>query len=183
MKLIGINIKRLREEKRLTLRTFAKNINISPSFLSQIETGKAQPSLDTLKNIADSLSTTIGSLIGESQAASASPVMRSDERKHLDNIGTGIDIFLLSSPDQHKQMEPLLFKLDPKAASGKSTYKHFGQEFVLVIKGMLEISLNNTVYVLKKGDSIYFNSSTPHSFRNTGKEETEAVWVITPPTF
>jgi len=54
---------------------------------------------------------------------------------------------------------------------------------VLVLKGMLEITLNDAVYVLKTGDSIYFNSSTPHTFRNTGKEETEAIWVITPPTF
>jgi transcriptional regulator with XRE-family HTH domain len=183
MKLIGIYINRLREEKNLTLRTLAKSINISPSFLSQIETGKAQPSLDTLKGIADALTTTIGSLIGESQAPSVSPVMRSSERKHLDNIGKGVDIYLLSSLDQHKQMEPLLFKLTANADSGGSMYKHFGQEFVLVIKGSLEMSLNDVVYVLKKGDSIYFNSSTPHSFKNIAKEETEAVWVITPPTF
>jgi quercetin dioxygenase-like cupin family protein len=80
-------------------------------------------------------------------------------------------------------MEPLLFKMNEKAASGPSMYKHYGQEFALVIKGTVEITLNDAVYVLKKGDSIYFNSSTPHSFRNVGKEEAEAIWVVTPPTF
>ncbi|OGS35746.1 MAG: hypothetical protein A2293_11320 [Elusimicrobia bacterium RIFOXYB2_FULL_49_7] len=183
MKIIGVNIKRLREDKRITLRTLAKNLNISPSFLSQIETGKALPSLDTLKNIANHLSTTVGSLIGENQKAGDSPVVRSNERKHLDEIGSGINLYLLTSPDANKQMEPLLFKLNEKASSGPQMYKHFGQEFVLVIKGTLEITLNDAVYVLKKGDSIYFNSSTPHSFKNIGQEETEAIWVVTPPTF
>ena len=183
MKIIGVNIKRLREEKRITLRTFAKNVNISPSFMSQIETGKAQPSLETLKHIANSLSTTVGNLIGENQLGGGSPVMRAEERKHLDQISNGINLYLLTSPEPNKQMEPLLFKLNPQAASGENMYKHFGQEFILVIKGTLEVTLNDAIYVLKKGDSIYFNANTPHSFKNTGKEESEAIWVVTPPTF
>jgi len=183
MNIIGVNIKRLREDKNITLRTFAKNTDISPSFLSQIETGKAMPSLETLKTIANFLSTTVGNLIGENQPAGATPVMRSEERKHLDKLSTGINMYLLTSPEPNKQMEPLLFKLSPKATTGGNAYRHFGQEFVLVLKGMLEITLNDAVYVLKTGDSIYFNSSTPHTFRNTGKEETEAIWVITPPSF
>lgn len=183
MKIIGVNIKRLREEKRITLRTLARNLDISPSFLSQIETGKASPSLDTLKKIATFLSTTVGSLIGENQPGGTSPVMRQSERKHLDQIGTGINIYLLTSPDPNQQMEPLLFKMSGKASSGTSMYKHFGQEFILVLKGMIELTLNDAAYVLKKGDSIYFNSSTPHSFKNLGSDEAEAIWVVTPPTF
>ncbi|MDD5567726.1 MAG: cupin domain-containing protein, partial [Candidatus Omnitrophica bacterium] len=70
-----------------------------------------------------------------------------------------------------------------KANSGGVSYKHFGQEFVLVLKGAIEITLNDSMYVLRKGDSIYFNSNVPHEFRNIGNEEAEAIWVITPPTF
>lgn len=183
MKIIGVNIKRLREDKQITLRTLAKNVNISPSFLSQIETGKALPSLDTLKNIANCLSTTIGSLIGENEPTVQSPVVRPEERKHVEQLGTGVNIYLLTSPDPNKQMEPLLFKLNPNAISGQTLYKHFGQEFILVIKGTMEITLNDAVYVLRKGDSIYFNANTPHSFKNLSKDETEAIWVVTPPTF
>ena len=53
----------------------------------------------------------------------------------------------------------------------------------MVIKGAMEITLNDTKYVLRKGDSIYFNSSIPHFFKNIHKESTEALWVVTPPTF
>jgi transcriptional regulator with XRE-family HTH domain len=183
MKIIGVNIKRLREEKRITLRSLSKSVGISPSFLSQIENGKASPSLDTLKTISNCLSSTIGSLMGETQSAGETLVTRLDERKHVDEIGTGIHLYLLTSPDPNKQMEPLLFKLNPNAASGETLYKHFGQEFIMVIKGIMEITLNDAIYVLRKGDSIYFNSNIPHSFKNLSKEETEAIWVVTPPTF
>jgi transcriptional regulator with XRE-family HTH domain len=183
MKIVGVNIKRVREGQGINLRQFAKNVGLSASFISQVETGQASPSVATLKMIADELHTTVGNLIGEQQAAAVSPVMREADRKHLGQPGKGIDIYLLTSPDPNKQMEPLLFKLDRKATAGKAQYKHFGQEFVMAIKGAIELNLNDQVYVLHKGDSIYFNSNMPHSFKNIGKEKAEAIWVITPPTF
>ncbi|MFA6357954.1 MAG: XRE family transcriptional regulator [Candidatus Omnitrophota bacterium] len=183
MKIVGVNIKRLREDKGMTLRAFGKQLGVSASFISQVETGKASPSLSTLKNIADTLSTTVGNLIGEGQKASDNPVVKASQRKYLQQVGKGVNIYLLTSQDINKQMEPMLFKLSEKANSGEASYKHFGQEFVLVLRGEIEITLNDTIYILKKGDSIYFNSSVPHAFKNIGKEEAEAVWVVTPPTF
>ncbi|MDD5584357.1 MAG: XRE family transcriptional regulator [Candidatus Omnitrophica bacterium] len=183
MKIVGVNIKRLREEKGITLRTLAKKLDVSASFLSQVETGKASPSLVSLKNIADALQTTVGSLIGEGQQITDNPVVTEKDRKYMEETSKGMHIYLLTNPDANKQMEPLLFRLDEHAHSGESLYKHFGQEFVLVLKGAIEISLNETVYVLRKGDSIYFNSSVPHAFKNIGREKAEAVWVVTPPTF
>jgi len=183
MKIVGVNIKRLREDQGLTLRALASKLGLSASFLSQVESGKSSLSLSTLKNISDALSTTIGNLIGEDQKIKDDPIVRSGERKHVQELGKGISLYLLTARDANKQMEPLLFKLKEGATSGARSYKHFGQEFVLVLKGSIEIMLNDIAYVLRKGDSIYFNSSVPHVFKNIGKEEAEAVWVVTPPTF
>lgn len=183
MKIVGVNIKRGREERGITLRQFARKLGLSASFISQVETGKASPSIATLKSIADELQTTVGNLIGEQQEAVASPIVRESDRKYLNQLSKGIDLFLLTSPDPNKQMEPLLFRLDRNASAGKALYKHFGQEFVMVIKGSIELTLNDKVYVLNKGDSIYFNSNMPHTFKNIGKEKAEAIWVVTPPTF
>jgi len=183
MKIVGVNIKRMREGQNLTLRALAKKLGISASFLSQVESGKASPSLSTLKAISDALSTTIGSLIGEGEKVEGDPIVRSGERKYMQEVGKGINLYLLTSRDPNKQMEPLLFKLKEGATSGGASYKHFGQEFVLVLKGSIEITLNEIEYILRKGDSIYFNSSVPHAFKNIGKDEAEAVWVVTPPTF
>ncbi|MBL8026620.1 MAG: helix-turn-helix transcriptional regulator [Fibrobacteres bacterium] len=183
MKIVGINIKRLRSLKKLSLRDLAKRLKITPSFLSQIETGKSSPSLSTLKEISNELDTTIGFLLGEESPGESSPLMLSAAMKEGTLMSEGVRVTLLTSPNQNKQMEPLLFRLDKGADSGKSYYKHFGQEFILVLKGTLEIKLNDTPYVLSKGDSLYFNSSTPHQFKNIDKGDTEAVWVVTPPSF
>ena len=183
IKIVGLNMKRLREEKGLKLREFARQLGVSASFVSQMEKGKASPSLSTLKNIADKLSTTVGDLIGEGQKLTDSPVTREEERINLQNLGKGVSVYLLTSQDSNKQMQPLLFKLGKNANSGESKYNHFGQEFVTVIKGAMELKLNDSLFILKKGDSIYFNSKIPHSFRNIAEGETEAIWVITPPSF
>lgn len=186
MKMIGINIKRLRQEKSFSLKEFAERVGVSASFISQVETGKISPSLSKLKDIADSLNTSIGLLIGENSqphTSHSSLVVRKNERKHADHLGEGINIYLLSSPDPNKQMEPLLIKMQQSASSGNKQYQHFGQEFVMVLKGKIEIRLNETKYILNIGDSIYFNSNTPHSFINLSEEVTEVVWVDTPPSF
>ncbi len=179
--IVGRNLKAIRKERMVSLKEIADQCGLTVSFLSQVETGKALPSITTLKLVAEKLNTTISYIMGE-EHSDPSPIIRAGERKKI-NYAQGITMYLLSSTDKNRQMEPLLFRLDPKASSGKSSYKHFGQEFVLVLKGVLEITLNDQSYVLKKGDSIYFNSAIPHSFRNIDKKETEAVWIDTPPSF
>jgi len=183
MNVIGINIRRLREARNVKLREFARSLGVSGSFISQIEKGKASPSLSTLKEIANKLNTTVGEIIGEGSKTAEFPVTRVSERRSLEGLGKGVSVYLLTSPDQNKQMEPLLFKLGKNASSGESSYTHYGQEFVIVIKGEMEIKLNDNTYVLKKGDSIYFNSKVPHFFSNLSDGETEALWIITPPSF
>ncbi len=183
MEILGENIKRLRQSRGYSLREFAKIVNVSNSFISQVESGKISPSLAKLKDISNALNTTIGSLIGENNNGTKSLIIREKDRKHADHLGIGINIYLLSSQDPNKQMEPLLIKMSKDASAGKKQYQHYGQEFALVLKGKCEITLNNTRYILNKGDSIYFNSSIPHSFRNISKGDTEVIWVETPPTF
>jgi mannose-6-phosphate isomerase-like protein (cupin superfamily) len=79
-------------------------------------------------------------------------------------------------------MEPHLFRIAPDAGSGES-YSHEGEEFLYVLKGELHIRLDGTQYDLKQGDSFYFESATPHQWRNPGSKETWVIWVNTPPTF
>ena len=184
MSVIGVSIRRLREEQDMTLRELAKDVGVSPSFLSQVEQGKASPSLATLKSIANELQTTVGRLIDDDGNQPGERLVTTErQRKAFKQSGNGVQMYLLSESSPYKQMQPLLFKLGQSAASGESTYSHYGQEFVLILKGSLEISLGDKNYKLKKGDSIYFNSSTPHSFKNLFKGDTEALWVVTPPSF
>jgi len=177
-----MNIRRLRKQQNYSLREFGEKISASASFLSQVEKGKISPSLSKLKDIANALNTTIGLLIGETDHHSDNPVIKMADRKHTDHLGTGIHVELLSSPDPYRQMEPFILRLDAKASSGQQQ-QHFGQVFVYLFRGKLKISLNLKNYILKEGDSMYFNANIPHSFTNEIKGTTEALWVVTPPTF
>lgn len=183
MKIVGVQLKKIRLEKKITLRDLAKNVGVSASFLSQIEQGKTSPSLDTLKNIAHFLQTTVSNLVGESAIVNQNAVVKLRDRRAIHNIGSDIKMYLLSNPNPNHQMEPLLFELKEKAFSGTDVYTHYGQEFVLILKGGLEINLNGAKHILKQGDSIYFNSNTPHSFKNIHKGTSEVLWVVTPPSF
>ena len=183
MEIVGRNLKKIRTDKKITLRELGKKLDVSASFLSQVEVNKATPSLATLKKIADTLQTTIGTLVGEGRPPDHNPVLRANQRKALKGIGKNINMYLLTSADVNKQMEPLLFKLNKNSSSGNFTNKRFGQEFVFVFKGAIEFVLDNTRYILRKGDSVYFNSYVSHSFKNIYKGITEILWVVTPPTF
>jgi transcriptional regulator with XRE-family HTH domain len=183
LKIVGENIKRIRTARGYSLRDLAAKVNASASFISQVEMGKISPSLAKLKDISDALNTTVGLLIGETVPHSDSRVVKKGNRRKVDHMGTGVNVSLLSIPDPFKQMEPLIFELEEGASSGEKSFQHFGQEFVLIMKGRLTFFLNDKNYELVEGDSFYFNSSTPHSFRNSGKGKALALWVITPPSF
>lgn len=183
MDVIGQYLKQLRKEQNVSLNDVAKRVGVTTSFLSQVENGKATPSLSTLKNIADVLHTTISNMMGENVPTEHGPVLRKGEGRHLPDMNDGVEIELLTNPDPYKQMEPLYFTLKKDASAGEETYQHYGQEFLLVLRGTIEVMLNSTRYVLKKGDSMYFNSKTPHSFKNGAQSDTEVVWVVTPPSF
>ncbi|OHD67084.1 MAG: hypothetical protein A2096_03490 [Spirochaetes bacterium GWF1_41_5] len=181
MEKLGKNIKSNRLKRGLSLRELAAAIHVTPSMLSQVENNKTLPSLVTIKNIADELDTTVDRLI-QGNNESTSPVLLKTERRKVSRLdGIGIDFLTVSS--DHKQMEPLLITLQKDAVSGTHKYRHFGQEFVLVLSGKIKIFLDNDAYELSAGDTIYFNSTRLHDFCNIFNGESEVLWVITPPSF
>jgi transcriptional regulator with XRE-family HTH domain len=180
MKIVGEQIKLFRKIRNMTLATLAEKLDVSASFLSQIESGRAMPSLATLKNISDALNVSIGTLVGEGKNTSESPVVRADERSEMKKLGDGLEIRLLSHRDPYIQMEPAIFEFEEGGSTGDFS-RHFGQEFIFIMDGSLEVCLASDKYLLKKGDSFYFNSYVPHLFRNKNKGRTRIIRVITPP--
>ncbi|HYL94195.1 MAG TPA: cupin domain-containing protein, partial [Terriglobales bacterium] len=106
-------------------------------------------------------------------------LVRPDRRKVLE-AGPGVRMELLAWGNT--VMEPHLFRIAPKAGSGDS-YSHEGEEFLFVLRGQFKIALQGEEFLLKPGDSFYFESPTPHTWANPGKTETWVLWVNTPPTF
>jgi DNA-binding transcriptional MerR regulator/quercetin dioxygenase-like cupin family protein len=174
----GQRFRRLRTRRGLSLAQVARATKVSIGFLSALERGQMRSSISTLRRIARFYRTNILSLF---ETAAENPrLVRPGQRKVLETT-PGVRMELLAWGQT--AMEPHLFRIKPGGGSGES-YSHDGEEFLHILRGEFEIWLNSKEhYRLKRGDSLYFESSTPHRWKNPGRTETWLLWVNTPPTF
>jgi len=174
---IGAHLRQLRARRRLSLAQVARSVRISVGFLSALERSQMSGSVGTLRKLARFYKTNILDFFDASGAASRH--VRPAERKVLE-AGSGVRMELLAWGNT--VMEPHLFRVAPEAGSG-DPYTHEGEEFIYVLRGELKITLGDEEFRLKTGDSFYFESATPHRWKNPGRKETWLLWVNTPPTF
>ena len=174
----GQRFRRLRAKRGLSLARVAKATGVSVGFLSALERGQMRSSIATLRRIARFYRINILSLFDPAQENPR--LVKPAQRKVLE-ASPGVRMELLAWG--HTAMEPHLFRIKPGGGSGES-YSHEGEEFLHVLRGDFEISLGaKERYSLRQGDSLYFESSTPHQWRNPGKREAWVLWINTPPTF
>lgn len=213
---IGEKLRAARKEQNLSLRELAGKAEISASMLSQIENGKATPSVRSLHSIADALNVPFDYFFPNeneniSQTHSMSPegveITASDMRqlRVISQVGDetidvstsgsrGGDVLLASNRptielkggvkwfrltnQAEKDAEFLEIVYQPGASSGANMSHHVGREFGLVIKGELLLELGFDTYKLCAGDSVIFDSNTPHRLSNPGNEPMHAFWVV-----
>jgi DNA-binding transcriptional MerR regulator/quercetin dioxygenase-like cupin family protein len=175
---IGRQLARLRHQQRLTLTEVARKTGLSVSFLSSLERGQANASIATLQKLAHFYKTNVLSFFGGRETENR--LVRPRDRRVL-QPHPGVEMELLALGNT--VMEPHLFRIAPGAGSGGS-YHHEGEEFIHVLKGQLEIWLDEVErYVLEQGDSLYFESSQAHRWQNATDKKTVLLWINTPPTF
>jgi transcriptional regulator with XRE-family HTH domain len=174
---IGAQLRQLRTRRGMSLAQVAENVGISVGFLSALERSQMSGSVGTLRKLARFYKTNILDFFDASGASGRQ--VRPAQRKVLE-AGEGVRMELLAWGDT--VMEPHLFRVAPDAGSGES-YSHEGEEFIYVLRGELEITVDGEKYHLKPGDSFYFESTTSHHWKNPGRKETLLLWVNTPPTF
>jgi transcriptional regulator with XRE-family HTH domain len=174
----GVRFRRLRQRRSLSLAQVARATGVSVGFLSALERGQMRASIGTLRRIARYYGTNILSFF--EPAKDNSRLVQPGQRKILETT-KGVRMELLAWGNT--AMEPHLFRVKAGGGSGES-YTHEGEEFLHVLRGEFEIWLNTDEhYRMKPGDSLYFQSSTPHRWRNPGKTESWLLWINTPPTF
>jgi transcriptional regulator with XRE-family HTH domain len=201
---VGQQLRARREERSLSLRELARRLEISPSALSQIETGKSHASVSTLYAIVSELGMSLDELFGgltrerpregpsapatpgaKRRASSAAPdAAPSDDRVQRAGTRSVIDL------ESGVRWERLTARSDPDAdflyvtydVGGSSSPDHFmrhsGREYGLVLSGELEVTVGFETYVLGPGDSISFDSTMPHRLRNAGTEPVHGVWFV-----
>jgi DNA-binding transcriptional MerR regulator/quercetin dioxygenase-like cupin family protein len=175
---IGNRLSRLRRDHKMTLTGAAREAGISASFLSAVERGQARPSVATFQKLAQLYKTNVVSFFGEPDEGRR--LVRPRDRKVL-QPHTGIVIEQLAFGDT--MMEVQLFRVAPRASSGGS-YHHEGEECIFVLRGTLEIWLDEVErYLVQRGDSLYFESTLAHRWRNPGSTEAVLLWINTPPSF
>ncbi len=187
---LGAKIRENRKARGLTLTEMAEQCGISPSFLSQIERDKANPSVATLKTIARVFGVSLGTFFEEKDSGRDQPpqpaetlakVVRADQRKLLIYPGSGIRNELLS-PDLQRAIQLMWIVMPPGTDTGDFLV-HEGEECGIVLQGTVEIWVGDERYILSTGDAIYHPSSVPHRSRNIGEDDVIMVGAITPPSF
>jgi transcriptional regulator with XRE-family HTH domain len=180
---VGLELRRLRKTRSLTLEELGRRASVSVGLISQIERGRGNPSFNTLVQLAHALAVPIGRLFHT--ADESSPVVRASERRTLDMpTPVGVDaLHQLLTPTLRNALEALWIEAPPGYDTSDTPFTHPGEEFGLVLSGHHEVTVDGVAHQLGPGDSITYPSTSPHSYRNSGSEVVKAIWVITPPTF
>ena len=201
---VGGIIRERRRAQNMTLSQLAERAGVSTSYVSQVERGVANPTLASLKTLAEALGFTIGSLLDGSIGTSGQPpnhhvksntalvvrdadvdevsVLRAGQRRRVVYPGSHIANELLS-PNLRKQMEVIWVEAPAGSGSGGHPHKHEGEECGVVIAGAMRFWVGDEEWVLEPRDAIYFPSHLPHRWLSVGEEDLVAIWIITPPTF
>lgn len=177
---LGERIRMFRSIRDLSLRRLASSAGISPGFLSEVERGRANVSIGSLRRIASCLGLTIADLFKD-EGADGHKLVRRDERPTLPT-GTGARKYLLSQRPL-KYMEAYVGEFDAGGSTGTEQYTHGdAQELFLIMSGRVTLWLGDQLLEMGSGDSIEYPTSTPHRAANAGDEPAEVLWLVAPPT-
>jgi transcriptional regulator with XRE-family HTH domain len=178
---IGQKMKELREARRLNLKQLAELVECTPSLISQLERGKADPSISMLKKIAKALNVNIVDFF-MTEVNHGDVVTKPRDRVDIQLKRWDAKIQSLVKSVVNKKMQPFYTVIKPGGGS-HGMYSHEGEEFGFIIQGELELMLNDKIHKVHENESFYFSSQIPHNWGNKGKEDVIVIWVITPPTF
>jgi transcriptional regulator with XRE-family HTH domain len=195
----GPRLREFRKKRGLSLAQIASGAGLSKSFISQVESGQAAPSIASIKRICDVLEVSLAEMFDDdhdvgqsdtdpSREAAAPPhaeparVVRKDRRKAFKYPGAKSMNYLLV-PDLQGKLEVILGVMQPGETNEIEAWSHEGEEFGLILEGKYEVTVGGRAYILEEGDSIYYSSRLPHSARVIGDRPVRWLWVITPPSF
>jgi transcriptional regulator with XRE-family HTH domain len=192
---VGQRLRSERERHGVSLRELARRLEISPSALSQIETGRSRPSVGTLYAIVSELDMSLDELFGSSRVAAAavpeagavpgspeggaSLLQRRDARKGIE-LESGVRWERLTpTPEPDADFLYVVYEVGGASSRSGTHMRHMGREYGLVLSGRLRVTIGfDEEHELGPGDSIAFESSRPHRLENVGDEPVEAIWFV-----
>ena len=174
--MLSQRLRSARQERGLSLEAVAEKAQVSTSLLSQIERGKASPSLVSLVAIADALMLRPGDLLDDSAAdGAASPVVRQEERHVIEDSGCRFE-YMMHLDDPMLEVAELV--LSPETASRPHLAGHTGRDYGIVLEGVVRVEFESSSEELGAGDYIAFDSDEPHRLVNASEGDVRVIWII-----
>ena len=174
---IGSKIRSLRQRLKRTLDDVATTAGISKPFLSQVERGHATPSINSLMSIARALGVTVQYFIDAPTEDKS--VRRGSDLKYFGFDGSANLFGRPTNLAVGGKLEAILVRM-PVGLNPSEVTTHAGEEFLYVMSGQISLTLEGTTFVLQAGDTAHYESTVPHAWCNTAREEAVLVWVGTP---
>jgi transcriptional regulator with XRE-family HTH domain len=175
---LGGAIRRRRHAASLTLATVSERAGISVSMLSQVERGLLDPSLDTLRNIADALGTASFRLLAE-EGPVAGIVRRGERRIVTDEAGNARGELL--SPSAEGAFAITVWELQPGESRLEDTHPHAGEEANLLLQGAARLEIGDELIDLATGDCVTFDRRSPHRVTAVGRKPVVVLSVVDRP--
>ncbi len=181
---VGSKLRQLRLRKKVSLVDLGRHTGLSASMLSQLENGHLVPTLPTLARIAMVFDVGLEHFFGERRRQKMFSIVRAAERMRFpERADTPSPVYFFESlafAAQGKGMQAYLAEF-PERPSGSAVHFHEGAEFLFVLEGSVAIHCQEEDHVIEAGDSVYFDSSEPHSYRGLAAGGSRAVVITVPP--
>lgn len=179
---IGLKIRRMRQERRLTLQNLAEATGLSKPLLSQIENEQVIPPLATLLRIAKAFKVGLQTFFQEEGTAEKCILVRAGEsrkmRRSNHDDAPPYTYHSLAAGKKYRNMEPFLVEFEAREWHDDLQVKHEGEEFLFLLEGELELHYGDQVMTMAPGDSVYYDSGEPHGYVARGTSRPRAVAVL-----
>lgn len=177
---LGEAVRRLRERQNMSLRTLAERANFSPSFLCQVENGQASPSIASTERIALALGVTLGQFFQVAEK-DLPLIVTAEKRPIIRTAWSKARIEALGPTNPLSTLEPVMISIAPGGTSGKHAYASPRDEFAIVFKGIVSLTLQreveSVVERLHEGDAATIRAGLPRRWENEGSDLAQIVVV------
>lgn len=178
---VGKRLRLLRKQYGFSQRELAKQAGVTNGTISQIELGRASPSVGSLKRILDCMGISLAAFFTQDIKPVGQVFYPHGELPDLGN--ERIALRLVGAHHQERKLSVLHEVYQPGADTGPERLSHDGEEAGVIVRGQIELTVGAETRLLGPGDAYYFESRIPHRFRNPGEVETVIVSANTPPSF
>lgn len=177
---IGNRMKELRTQYGLTQQELADRSELSKGFISQLERNLTSPSISTLLDIIQCLGTTPAEFFTDEEPEQI--VFKNEDYFEKEDTESKSLVEWVVPNAQKNAMEPLRLTLQPDGIS-QIHEPHEGEEFGYILKGTVKIHYGPRSFIVRQGESFYFNSGKKHYIQAYGGRPASLIWVATPPSF